>query len=166
MKKSLIAFLALFACSSLWAQVLVDFGPKHNLVWNYNPRDKSALVWLSYGIGRFSYVTEHRREYPKSGTGELSSRFGDELKGRETALDTYVNFRKAGKCEKDDFWEEVRSASDAGFLAEYVWTFYRRDDWPAKAEPKRLKEFEVWRAAQIPNHKAETHGKIEFKKKG
>ena len=166
MKKLFISVFLLFACTPLWSQVIMDFGPKYDLLWDYNPKDKSAIIWLSYGIGRFKYVTEHRGDYPKGGSDVLPSLFGDELKGRELALDTYVKFLKVGKCEKDDFWDEVRTVSDAGFMPEYVWTFYRRDDWPAKSAPKKLEEFARWRAEQIPNHKADTHGKIKFKKTG
>ena len=166
MKKFLAAIFIFFAALTTGAQGIVDLNPKCEFVINFNPEEKSALVWLSYNVCRMGFIVQHRADYPAKGTGEMPASFADERAGRSGALETYVIQRQKKEMEKDEYWEDVKKVEEAGFLSEYVWTFFRRDDWPENDKPKKLEEFKCWQAKEIPSHKPETHGKIEFKKKG
>jgi hypothetical protein len=166
MKRFLVAIFIFLAALSAGAQEVIDLNPKCGFVITFNPDEKSALVWLSYNICRIGFIMQHRADYPAKGTGEVPVSFVDECKGRSCALETYVVQRQKKEMEKDEYWEDVKKVEEAGFLSEYVWTFFHRDAWSENDKPKKLEEFKRWQAKVIPNHKPETHGKIEFRKKG
>jgi hypothetical protein len=165
MKKFLAAVVMVFAALTADAQVIVDLNPKCEFVINFNPEGKPALVWLAYNVCRMGFIVQHRADYPAKGVGAIPASFADECSGRSGALEVYVAQREKKEMEKDEYWEDVKKVEEAGFLSEYVWTFFRRDDWPENDKPKKLEEFKRWQAKEIPNHKPETNGKIEFKKK-
>ena len=51
----------------------------------------------------------------------------------------------------------------AGFLREYVWSYLRHDSWATRPADMNLAGFDAWRATQLTNHVAVTHGRIAFR---
>ena len=136
--------------------VAIAYDPKQ-------PNEKISIVWLSYCIGRLHYVVEHRSEYPKKISGELAPKFKEEVAGRFVGLDTYKNML-GKKLEADDYWEVVRKVADAGFLEEYVWSFFHRDSWPEVEKPAKLSEFTDWSKLHLSDHTPQTYGSLVGKK--
>jgi hypothetical protein len=164
MRFSLILFLL---CVSVTAAgpVVVDVG-KGDVAVYYDPtqpNEKISIVWLSYCIGRLHYVVMHRHEYPKKISGELVPKFKEEVEARFVGVDTYKNL--LGKdLEADAYWDAVRKASEAGFLEEYVWTYFRKDTWPLSEKPAKMEAFAKWAEATLPNHTPVTYGTLVGKK--
>ena len=129
----------------------------------FDPTQPIAIVWLSYCIGRLHYVVEHRSDYPRKVTGELTPTFKEEVEGRFTALDTYKNMTEQKKLDTDSYWEDVKKVAAADFLDEYVWTYFYRDTWAKTKKPAKLEKFGAWQKKNLPNHKAVTYGAIAGK---
>jgi hypothetical protein len=159
-----LLFLFLTALSAN-AQVIIDFNPACEFVIDFNPDWKSPLVWLAYNVGRLGFIVDHRSAYPANGTGVLLPDFADERAGRSVALEAYQASMEKKEIEKDQYWEDVGKVAAAGYLSEYVWTYFKRDNWSAKDAPRKLDEFARWQKQSIPNHKPQTYGKIQYKKK-
>lgn len=155
-------------CAALMAFLFGDLQAKPDVAISYDPTQPSrelGPVWLSYCIGRLSYVLDHPKEYPKKPGKRWIPTIEEETEGRFVGLDTYRALRKAGKIGADSYWEDVSAVSDAGFLKEYVWAFFRRESWPAEKAPPKLEAFEEWRSREIPNHKPYTNGEIIVRKR-
>ncbi len=122
----------------------------------------SLTVWMSYLLARLAYVTKHPSEYPAAGRGTLVATFPEEIAGRAAGLEVYQQMRSQGKNERDAYWEDVVKVSKAGFLPEYVWTYFRKASWPASAAPKKLAAFSPWQRSNLALHHPVTRGGIAF----
>jgi len=162
--RTVISFL-LVATIAFAGPVKMDVG-KGDVAIAYDPtqpNEKISIVWLSYCIGRLHYFVQHRGEYPKKITGTLVPKFREEVEGRFTGLDTYKNML-GKKFEADAYWADVKAVSEAGFLDEYVWTYFFRDSWPLSEKPMKISEFTIWKKDHLSSHTPATYGALTSKK--
>ncbi len=122
----------------------------------------SLTVWMSYLLARLAYVTKHPAEYPNSGRGQLVATFREETAGRDAALAIYQQMRSQGKNERDAYWEDVVKVARAGFLPEYVWTYFRKPSWPESATPRKLAQFSAWQRTNLASHRPVTYGGLAY----
>jgi hypothetical protein len=106
---------------------------------------------------RAAYREKHKLSSPSS--GEIIPTFDEEVEARSMAtLVLGLSNSRGGS-----YWDAIAKVGGAGFLKEYVWTYFRRPNWPAKQVPKNLAAFEKWRSINLRNHKPETRGKLMAK---
>ena len=55
----------------------------------------------------------------------------------------------------DEYLDLLSDVREHGFLDEYVWHYFRKQQWkaPGELEPKR---FDRWRRQELPRHKPTT----------
>jgi hypothetical protein len=123
------------------------------------PNEKSAAIWLGYLIARVAYHDKHNLPIPPS--GEIIPSFDEELDARKAATQIYRELKEKDAKLKDPYWETLSEVDRRGFLAAYVWTFLRRQQWPAVARPANLAAFEAWKNQALPKHKPQTYGWLE-----
>ncbi len=128
------------------------------------PAAPSATVWMAYLVARLSYVTKHPSEYPANATGLVVATFPEELAGRVTGVELYQKMLKQKKIPHDAYWDDVVKVAYAGYLPEYVWTFFRKPSWNQAAAPKKLAQFSAWRKTNLPAHRPATYGGLEYGK--
>ena len=114
----------------------------------------TGVVWLSYALARADYWRRSGRSL--TGAGELEPGFAEELGARRSALEAYRAARAKTPGFRSAYWDALEHVEQAGFLAEYVWTYLRQGDWAADEEPAKLARFDAWRAAHLGNHRPET----------
>jgi hypothetical protein len=123
------------------------------------PNEKSAAIWLGYLMARVVYHEKHKLPVPPS--GEIVPSFSEELDARSSATQIYRELKEKDAKLKDPYWETLSDVDRRGFLGAYVWTFFRRPQWPATARPDNLVAFEAWKKQALPKHKAQTYGWLE-----
>jgi hypothetical protein len=124
----------------------------------------SLTVWMAYLLARLAYVVKHPAEYPSGGHGQLVATFSEELAGRAAAVEVYQQMRSQGKNDRDAYWEDVVKVSKAGFLPEYVWTYFRKPSWKESVAPKKLAPFTSWQRSNLASHRPATYGGITYGK--
>jgi hypothetical protein len=122
----------------------------------------SLTVWMSYLLARLAYVMKHPAEYPASGRGKLIASFPEEVAGRTAATGVYQQMRLQGKNERDNYWEDLEKVSKAGYMQEYVWTYFRQTSWKESAAPKNLAQFSQWQQSRLANHRPLTYGGLAY----
>ncbi len=90
--------------------------------------------------------------------------FPEEIAGRTAAVNVYEQMRNQGKNERDAYWDDVVKVSKAGFLPEYVWTYFRKPSWKESAAPIKLAAFTTWQRSNLPSHRPVTHGGLAYSK--
>jgi hypothetical protein len=126
------------------------------------PNVPSTAVWMAYLLTRLAYVTKHPSEYPANSKGRVVATFPEELSARITGVEVYQKMLKQGKNPRDPYWDDVVLVAFAGYLPEYVWTYFRKPSWNQAAAPKKLAQFDAWRRTNIPSHRPVTYGAIEY----
>jgi hypothetical protein len=129
-----------------------------------DPGAPSATAWMAYLIARLSYVTKHPSEYPANAKGVVVATFPEELAGRITGVEMYQKLLKQGRIPHDAYWDDVVKVAYAGYLPEYVWTFFRKPSWNQAAAPKKLAQFSAWQKSNLPAHRPATYGGLEYGK--
>ncbi len=119
---------------------------------------------MSYLLARLAYVVKHPAEYPPGGHGLVVATFPEEFAGRTAAVQVYQQMRSQGKNERDAYWDDVVKVLKAGFLPEYVWTYFRKPSWKESAAPKKLAAFTAWQRSNLPSHRPVTHGGLAYSK--
>ena len=151
-----VFLVTVLAARELPAATRVEFTVK------VDPTAPALNVWLTYLLGRLSYVTQHPSEYPAHGHGLVIPTLPEEFTGRRTAVEAYQEMLHAGKITRDPYWDDVVKVSQAGFLLEYVWTYFHKPAWNAVKPPKKLAQFEQWRKANLAAHRPATYGGLAY----
>lgn len=123
------------------------------------PNEKSAPVWLGYLLARVAYHEKHKLPIPAA--GEIVPSLEEEVDARSAASQIYRELTAKDAKLKDAYWDALAEVDRRGFMAAYVWTFLRRQSWPASARPSNLAAFGTWKKQALPNHKPQTYGWIE-----
>lgn len=149
------AAISLIAFSSVGAKT-----PTVEIRWDADkPSEKSAAIWLDYLMARVVYHEKHKLPIPPS--GEIVPSFDEELDARGSATQIYRELKEKDAKLKDPYWETLSEVDRRGFMGAYVWTFLRRQQWPATARPANLAAFETWKKQALPKHKPQTYGWLE-----
>jgi len=122
--------------------------------------EDASAAWLAYILTRQQYIMENLDKYIEV-PGIISSRFEEELDARSGMLSVWEEIKSNNKSLQNKYFDDLSKVKNKGFMKEYVWTFHNRDGWE---EPKdlKLKQFEIWKKENIPEHKAETQGALGF----
>lgn len=126
----------------------------------FDPNSPSPAVWLAYLLARLNYVMKHESEYPRSGSGTIVATFPEEVEGRTSAARIYRELGSDGKSKRDSYWDDLARVSAAGFMKEYVWTYFRKPSWNESEAPKKLAKFTSWKKTALAGHKPVTYGAI------
>ena len=110
-------------------------------------------AWIAYMLARASWMSEH---VPDAASRSYSRSFEEEKAGREMLITIWSEHSKGEPKIKDTYLDQLVTVSSAGYLREYVWTYLGSTKWKTRPEGLRLDEFEIWRKAQLPNHRAQT----------
>jgi len=107
-------------------------------------------AWIGYGASLATSIKDgHRRDC-----------FETEFKAREFMIDLWLRLKK--EKETDPYIEDLVKVRDAGFLREYVWTFFRTPAWSAPPAGLKLADFRNWRADHLHGHKPQTLAAVKL----
>ena len=123
---------------------------------------KDAPVWLAYALGRANYIQSHPDLY-RHAKGRIAPRFEEELKGRTDAVQVYVELKEQDKSLRSPYFEDLEKVRTAGFLKEYVWSYFNPGPWEDAPPPERLAAFKSWMAGNLQGHRPQTYGTIVIK---
>lgn len=132
--------------------VVVRFDPD-------KPNTISAPIWLGYLMARAVFHEKHGLPMPVS--GEIIPSFEEEVDARTSASQIYRELKEKDAKLKDPYWETLLDVRRHSFMGAYVWTFLRRKQWPAAAQPANLPAFHEWRRRALPKHTPQTYGWLE-----
>jgi tetratricopeptide (TPR) repeat protein len=112
-------------------------------------------AWLVYGFAREYFRNEgFLKENP--GAREYRYDFKEEFESRKALVEMWEGFQKDKPEISDDYLDALVRVYKAGFLAEYVWYFFRAPGWGDPPDTLRLKAFNEWRSQHLANHTMET----------
>jgi hypothetical protein len=118
--------------------------------------EKLRVFWLGYLLARQAYILKNEDQYNLL-PGLIVPGFEEELEGRK-ALARIC--KKMDNKLEDKYLNELELVHKAGFMREYVWTYLKRASWD-KPEKLRMKDFQIWKKANLKGHKVESHGSIK-----
>jgi hypothetical protein len=113
--------------------------------------------WLIYGIARNKWISSN---YP-----DLSSYkylFAEEFDARETLVKVWIELSGTSSGENDTYLEELAIVYRAGYLKEYVWTYFHYED-PTPPDGLRLPQYTQWVTQNLPQHRVQTHVGIQIR---
>lgn len=132
-----------------------------SVLWDDAMTNKQAGVWMGYLFARVQYVSDHARDYPNV-PGIVQARFEEEVHARGEAVEIYRDIRTRKPEMANEYFDALERVHAAGFMREYVWHYLKQPEWSAPAGTLRASEFQAWSAQHIPNHRAETRGRIKL----
>ena len=158
------ATLIAFVCACAWSVVAHAeiLGERSDVAVRFDPDKpdrKTAPLWLSYLLARATYHSE--QNLPSPMTGEIVPTFAEEVYGRRAAIQVYRELKPKDPKIRNVYWETMSNVEASGMLDSYVWSFHRRDVWPASAKPQAQAAFEAWRRANLRQHRPQTFGSLE-----
>ena len=150
---------AVILASLLLASSAAAIGLNLGVRWDPNyPNKDIAGIWAEYLAGRINYRVTHKLIIPKIGV--IEPVFREEVSGRSFAAQSYAAAHRKNPKVTDPYWDDVVKVRAAGFVPEYVWTYYRRPAWPEDQKPPRLTAFQNWQRQHLKNHQPQTHGAV------
>lgn len=136
--------------------------------WGYaillDPETKDVTVgalWLGYVGSRLEYRDKNKIPMPDR-LGLVLPSLAEEEYSRGTALKILAELKEKDPALSAPYWETLARVQQAGYLAEYLWTFHRQPNWAGVEEPKQLDAFAAWRKKHLVDHKPETRAALEL----
>jgi hypothetical protein len=86
-------------------------------------------AWLVYGVARLLWIDKKFiEEFPNRPSYVYS--FSEELFARNTLLDYWTSLKGQYPLLHDTYLDELSGVRSAGFLAEYVWSYFQSETRP------------------------------------
>lgn len=117
-----------------------------------------GATWLLYALHRFDQLRTRPMKPTLIGEVVLPD-FDEELAARQVVYKKEWKKNQAAVSDATrNSFDAMMKAEEAGFVREFVWTYCHQPQWEEPAG-LRLKEFQTWATANIPDHpeKAPTH---------
>jgi hypothetical protein len=132
----------------------------HAIINQVAPPEAGAL-WAFYSMARSVFISKHPELY-EGQSGIVIPTFEEEVSGRFMLADGAENHEKQGKRVPSQYLTDVLRIHQAGFLREYVWSYFNQPSWPDSQQPEKLISFIVWAMANLGNHCLETSGGVKI----
>jgi hypothetical protein len=132
------------------------------ILWDPATPPVERQLWSVYLYTRAAQAARESEEQELP-VGVRAAAFEEELRARRMALELFRDMRNKDARLRSAYFEDLDRVEAAGFLREYVWHYLRSDAWRGSPEGLRLREFEAWRVANIPQHVPVTHGRIALR---
>jgi hypothetical protein len=107
------------------------------------------------------FITKHPELY-QGQSGFVVPTFEEELTGRFMLADGTENCVKHGKPAPSQYLADVLRIHQAGFLKEYVWSYFNLPSWADSQQPEKLLSFITWNKTNLKMHALETHGAVKL----
>jgi len=120
------------------------------------------VAWIAYGTGLATYVQKHISSVTLP-AGRWEPTFEAEVTAREYQVTVWKELLQKEKFNYP-FMSQMLDVSNAGYMKEYVWTYYKKPSWIQPAELK-LPEFTTWSEQHLQSHKPETGAQIVIQAK-
>jgi len=158
---SLAGWRAKFAGSAKPASVAKAGPPKFkvSVIIQATPVPEAGGVWAFYPMARSMFVTQHPELYTDQ-SGTVIPTFEEEVYGRFTLADGTDNLVKQGKPAPSKYLADILRIHQAGFLREYVWSYFCQPAWRDDQLPGKLLAFIAWARVHLNEHVLETYGGI------
>jgi hypothetical protein len=118
--------------------------------------EKLAVPCLGYLLARQAYILKNEDQYNLL-PGVIVPVFEEELEGRKALV---LIWKKMDNKLEDKYLNELELVHNAGLMREYVWTYLKRTSW-TEPEKLRMKDFQIWKKANLKEHKVESYGSIK-----
>lgn len=112
--------------------------------------DPVKQSWVTYSLGRSTCKLQMGGENPAR-----NSNFDCEFTARKLLLKSWQQELEESSQLADPYLDSLTQVSDAGFLQEYVWDYFRDRDWDEPNE-LRLRDFQQWKKEHLSQHTAQT----------
>jgi hypothetical protein len=112
--------------------------------------DPVLQSWVSYSLTRSTCQLQIGGENPAR-----ASSFGCELAAREHLLESWAEKKARHGGASDRYLDQLAGVAEAGFLREYVATYFGRRSWQVPSDLD-VSAFDAWRKAALSRHKPET----------
>jgi hypothetical protein len=129
--------------------------------WNpENPKGEGAF-WLLYLSTRALYIEKHSSLYEKK-EGPITPTFDEECEARKVVVESYRQIKESDKELNVPYFNDLDRIEKAGYLREYVWTYFYQFNWKKKPEDLKLEAFDKWRLVELKDHEAITKGRVTY----
>lgn len=120
---------------------------------------EQQVAWLAYGLGLSKFVSDQNLG-DNLPSGPWTPTFEAEMFARKNQIQIWREIKEK-KAISYTFMEQMELIVEAGFLGEYVWTYYKNPTWPQK-DGLRLPEFNQWALSNLKNHEPMSGARIVF----
>lgn len=112
--------------------------------------DPVLQSWVVYSLARAACQLETGGEIPSR-----VSTYACESRARRLMAESWAEKQLADDSLRDSYLDTLVAVREAGFLPEYVVTYYGRPGWTVPADLDRA-GFAAWRRTQLPGHRPAT----------
>ena len=112
--------------------------------------DPVLQSWVSYSLSRTACQLQIGGDNPAR-----ASSFDCELAARKHLLESWAEKKARHGDASDPYLDQLAGVAEAGFLREYVATYFGRRNWQLPSD-LGVSAFDAWRKAALPRHKPET----------
>jgi hypothetical protein len=139
----------------------VDAAMKVAIVWDPETPEQESRIWLAYLFARAAYAAGESSEALTA--GERVASFEEEVRGRTMAVNMFRALKRNDARLASVYFSDIDRVEAAGFLREYVWSYFHKGSWKTPPAGLNLDGFNAWRATHLMNHVPVTHGRIAFR---
>lgn len=112
--------------------------------------DPVLQTWVTYSLVKSACQLEIGGPNPAR-----TSTYGCEFTARQLMLDSWEEHRLGNADLRDPYLDELARVRDAGFLDEYVVTYFRKPAWQVPAEVD-VRAFRRWQRTNLKGHRPRT----------
>ena len=113
--------------------------------------DPVLQSWVTYSLARSACQLDIGGDNPAR-----ENSFGCEFTARQLMLDSWEAHRLDDPTIADDYLDQLTTVRDAGYLDEYVATYFGKRGWQIPVEVN-VDGFKRWRRQHLRRHRPETH---------
>ena len=149
---AIIALLVACGCSS---EVYVRDGVTDGDTFYLSDRafaddDPVLQSWVTYSLARSACQLDIGGDNPAR-----ENNYGCEFTARQLMLDSWEGHRLDDPTVADDYLDQLAEVRDAGYLDEYVATYFGKREWQIPVEVD-VDDFNRWRRQHLRRHRPET----------
>jgi hypothetical protein len=131
------------------------------ILWDPATPVQESRIWLAYLFARAAYAAGESGEALTA--GERVASFEEEVRGRTMAVNMFRALKRNDARLASVYFSDIDRVEAAGFLREYVWSYFHKGSWKTPPAGLNLDGFNAWRATHLLNHVPVTHGRIAFR---
>lgn len=112
--------------------------------------DPVLQSWVTYSLARSACQLEIGGDNPAR-----ANNYGCEFTARQLLLDSWDEHRRDDPTLSDDYLDALMRVREAGYLDEYVVSYFGRRGWQVPVEVD-VRSFHRWRRTHLRRHRPET----------